>query len=64
MINGHKLIQIKQTFSSPAVGNISERIKNEIDNLKQDKVIKSGDSKAQVRFQAQMLEYQGYLCVI
>ncbi|MHC4138243.1 MAG: nickel pincer cofactor-dependent isomerase, group 22 [Planctomycetota bacterium] len=46
MINGHKLIQIKQTFSSPTVGNISERIKNEIDNLKLDKVIKSGDSIA------------------
>ena len=46
MINGHKLIQIKQKFSSSTVDDISERIKNEIDNLKLNKVIKPGDSIA------------------
>ncbi len=46
MINGHKLIQIKQTFSSPTVGDISERIKSEIDSLKLYKGIKPGDSIA------------------
>ncbi len=46
MINGHKLIQIKQKFSTYKAGNISERIKLEIDSLKLGKVIKSGDSIA------------------
>ncbi|MHC4320853.1 MAG: hypothetical protein ACYST3_01105 [Planctomycetota bacterium] len=46
MINGHKLIQIKQKFSSSTVSDISERTKYEIDNLKLDKVIKPGDSIA------------------
>jgi hypothetical protein len=46
LINGHKLTQIKQKFLSSTVGDISERIKFEIDNLKLDKVIKPGDSIA------------------
>ncbi len=46
MINGHKLIQIKQKFSPSTVGNIQEKIKFEIDNLKLDKVIKPDESVA------------------
>ncbi len=46
MINGHKLIQIKQKFSSSTVSDISKRIKSEIDNLQLNKVIKPGDSIA------------------
>lgn len=46
MINGHKLIQIKQRFSSSTVSDISERIKHEIDSLELDKAIKPGDSIA------------------
>ncbi|MCP4270332.1 MAG: DUF2088 domain-containing protein, partial [Candidatus Brocadiaceae bacterium] len=46
MINGHKLIQIKQKFSSSTVRDISKKVKSEIDNLQLDKVIKPGDSIA------------------
>ena len=46
VINLHKLIQIKQKFSSYAINDIPERIKSEIDNLHLYKVIKPGDSIA------------------
>ncbi|MEK6766863.1 MAG: lactate racemase domain-containing protein [Planctomycetota bacterium] len=46
MINGHKLIQIKQKFSSHSIEDIAERIKSEMANLKLDKRVKPGDSIA------------------
>ncbi|MBC8549661.1 MAG: DUF2088 domain-containing protein, partial [Candidatus Brocadiales bacterium] len=46
MINGHKLIQIKQKFSPSTVGDIPKRIKSEIAGKKLDKLIKPGDSIA------------------
>jgi nickel-dependent lactate racemase len=46
LINGHKLIQIKQKFSSSTVSDISKKIKFEIDNLQLDKMIKPGDTIA------------------
>ena len=46
MINGHKLIQIKQKFSSHSVEDIAERIKSEMADLKLDKRVKPGDSIA------------------
>ena len=46
MIKSHKLIQIKQKFSSYVVEDITGRIKSEIADLKLDKRIKPGDSIA------------------
>ena len=46
MINGHKLIQIKQKFSSHSVEDIAGRIKSEIAGLKLEKQIKPGESIA------------------
>ena len=46
MINRHKLIQIKQKFSSHSVEDIAERIKSEMADLKLDKRVKPGDSIA------------------
>ncbi len=46
MINGHKLIQIKQKFSSYSVEDTTERTKSEVVNLKLEKRIKPGDSIA------------------
>ena len=46
MINRHKLIQIKQKFSSHSIEDIAERIKSEMANLKLDKRVKPGDSIA------------------
>ena len=46
MINGHKLIQIKQKFSSYSVEDLTERIKSKIANLKLKKRIKPGNSIA------------------
>ncbi len=46
MIKEHKLIQIRQKFSSSTVSNISERIRSEVDALKLGKVIEPGDSIA------------------
>ena len=46
MINDHKLIQIKQKFSSYTIEDLTERIKSEIANLKLEKQVKPGDSVA------------------
>ena len=46
MVKSHKLIQIKQKFSSYVVEDITGRIKSEIADLKLDKRIKPGDSIA------------------
>ena len=46
MIDHHKLIQIKQKFSSSTVENITERIKSEIASIKLEVLIKPGDSVA------------------
>ncbi len=46
MINGHKLIQIKQKFSSHTIEDITERIKSEISDMNLDKLIKPGESIA------------------
>jgi hypothetical protein len=46
LINGHKLIQIKQKFSSHTIEDITERIKSEISDMNLDKLIKPGDSIA------------------
>lgn len=46
MINGHKLIQIKQKFSPYAIKDIPERIKSVVSDMNLDKLIKPGDSIA------------------
>ena len=46
MINHHKLIQIKQKFSSYAINDLNERIRSEIADIRLDKLIKPGDSIA------------------
>ncbi|MFQ5687653.1 MAG: lactate racemase domain-containing protein, partial [Candidatus Scalindua sp.] len=46
MINGYKLVQIKQKFSSLSVVDVTERIKSEIADLKLEKRIKPGNSIA------------------
>ncbi|MGR3301771.1 MAG: lactate racemase domain-containing protein [Candidatus Scalindua sp.] len=46
MINGYKLIQIKQKFPSYSIEDLTERIKSEIANLKLENRIKPGDSVA------------------
>jgi len=46
LIDRHKLIQIKQKFSSYAIEDITERIKSEITDIGLDKLIKPGDDIA------------------
>lgn len=46
MINHHKLILIKQKFSSHLINDIAEKIKSEIAGLELDKLVKPGDSIA------------------